>query len=388
MFRILHLSDIHFGRTYKDPTILACKIASAVCHKLKGSPINCIVVTGDVFDGRRLNDEKSNAKLVDIAVSFFQRLRYEINEIQGEISLDDQDVIIVPGNHDIIRESGKNTFSLFHAFLDKYQGDNNKGLPEFYVGAKGCSACPADWEPLFLKLYDRPHKVAIIGFNSAQFTQRPLEQDILKNIESQLTEEKCRAEKVDRVSVIQLLRSANLHRDDTHGFITTSQFNRIDNILNTWHKELSDYTPVVLFHHHFFLFPELTDQVGMDNIISNHSDVLQELMLRKIDIVLHGHKHFALERPLMLNNYLPDSKDNPEGPSKRETFSSVEVFSAGSVGARDISEHTFGVLDLFEETDEKKLIYHKFTYRNEHLEPITKTTVLRKGPSERLVEYE
>lgn len=388
MFRILHLSDIHLGRTYKDPEILACKIASAACHKLKGNEINCVVVTGDIFDGRRSNDEKSNNELVDVAIKFFNILLGQINQIQGKETLNRDKLIAVPGNHDIIRKSEGNIFSLFHSFLSKYHNLNNDTLPEFYAGLEGCRHIPENWEPLFLKLYDEPQKVAVIGFNSAQFTQKPLERETLKNIEQQLTEEKCRVANVDRVAVVHLLRSANLHRDDTHGFITTSQFNTIDRVLNERKKKLSDYTPVVLFHHHFFLFPELTDQVGMDNIISNHSDVLQELMLRKIDIVLHGHKHFALERPLMLNNYLPDSKDDLDVTSKRETFSSVEVFSAGSVGARDISEHTFGVLDLFDEQDERKLVYHKFTYRNEHLEPITKTTVLRKGPSERLIEYE
>ena len=48
MFRILHLSDIHIGKTYKDPENIACQIASDIDY-VGLSNINCIIVTGDIL---------------------------------------------------------------------------------------------------------------------------------------------------------------------------------------------------------------------------------------------------------------------------------------------------------------------------------------------------
>lgn len=61
MFRILHLSDIHIGKTYKEPQSLACKIASDI--DFNGlSNIRCIAVTGDIFDGQvKVTDSLINA---------------------------------------------------------------------------------------------------------------------------------------------------------------------------------------------------------------------------------------------------------------------------------------------------------------------------------------
>lgn len=67
MFRILHLSDIHIGRTYKNPENIACQIASDIDHNGL-SNINCIIVTGDIFDGQVAVSET----LINTAVCFFE----------------------------------------------------------------------------------------------------------------------------------------------------------------------------------------------------------------------------------------------------------------------------------------------------------------------------
>lgn len=88
MFRILHLSDIHIGKTYKDPESIACKIASDI--DFNGlSKIDCIVVTGDIFDGQADTDET----LLDSAVNFFEVLLTEINTNQEKEQLDKKDII-------------------------------------------------------------------------------------------------------------------------------------------------------------------------------------------------------------------------------------------------------------------------------------------------------
>ena len=99
MFRILHLSDIHIGRTYKEPDSIACKITSDIANNgLSG--INCVVVTGDIFDGQA----RTQQSLIDIAVDFFETLLTEINSNQEKSQIGKDDIIFVPGNHDMIRD--------------------------------------------------------------------------------------------------------------------------------------------------------------------------------------------------------------------------------------------------------------------------------------------
>ena len=79
MFRVLHLSDIHIGATYKDSESIACKVASDIGYNgLSG--IKCIVVTGDIFEGRIKPDDL----LINEAVKFFEVLLKEINYNQND----------------------------------------------------------------------------------------------------------------------------------------------------------------------------------------------------------------------------------------------------------------------------------------------------------------
>lgn len=102
MLRILHLSDIHLGKTYKDPESMAFNIAADIDHNGL-SNIECIVVTGDIFDGQAQLGKDNLPELIHIAAGFFQTLLDEINSNQPETPLCREDVIFVPGNHDIIR---------------------------------------------------------------------------------------------------------------------------------------------------------------------------------------------------------------------------------------------------------------------------------------------
>ena len=71
MFRILHLSDIHIGKTYKESDSIACRIASDIAYNGLGG-IDCIAVTGDIFDGQVPVDKSEF--LINKAVNFFWRV--------------------------------------------------------------------------------------------------------------------------------------------------------------------------------------------------------------------------------------------------------------------------------------------------------------------------
>ena len=153
MFRILHLSDIHIGDTYKEPKEIACKIASDLAQHGLGK-IQCIVVTGDIFEGTVTYSDE----LVSLAVNFFEVLLREINYNQESLPIVKEDILFVPGNHDIIRiKEQSQRWDKYHSFLSKFYGT----IPKFYK---------AD-DYSFLKTYNM-HKIAFVGLNSCQIEQK------------------------------------------------------------------------------------------------------------------------------------------------------------------------------------------------------------------------
>lgn len=136
MLRILHLSDIHLGKTYKDPESMACNIAADIDHNGL-SNIECIVVTGDIFDGQAQLGKDNLPELIHIAAGFFQTLLDEINSNQPETPLCREDVIFVPGNHDIIRtDDVAKRWDKYRDFLKKFYGE----IPSWY-DLKNYSLC-------------------------------------------------------------------------------------------------------------------------------------------------------------------------------------------------------------------------------------------------------
>lgn len=79
----------------------------------------------------------------------------------------------------------------------------------------------------------------------------------------------------------------------------------------------------------------MAQQFGDSSLIRNCAQVIQHLRYMNVSVVLHGHKHFALERPVIMDDYY-ESANNI-----------IDVFAGGSVGTDRKEEHTFGVLDLY-----------------------------------------
>lgn len=352
MFRILHLSDIHIGKTYKEPDSIACKIASDIDYNGL-SAIDCIIVTGDIFDGQ----VKVNDLLINTAVDFFDTLLNEINSNQEKSQIGKEDVIFVPGNHDLIRvEDIQKRWSKYHEFLKKFYGD----IPPYYF-EKNYS---------LLKEY-KEHKIVFIGFNSCEIEKRNLFDDkYISKFEKYIDESALNKIGIDKTKVVEVMRSEIASEYDDYGYIPLSQITPIERKI----KKLDDYIVVALFHHHFYLFPEVAHQFGDSSLIRNYAEVIQHLRYMNVSIVLHGHKHFALERPFIMDDYY-ESADNI-----------IDVFAGGSVGTDRKEEHTFGVLDLYEKKDDIKLKHNKFVYNGENLEPIIKKQVPPQKLSGRVVK--
>lgn len=352
MFRILHLSDIHIGKTYKKPEDIACQIASDIDY-VGLSNINCIIVTGDIFDGQIAVTDS----LIDSAVNFFEVLLDEINSNQNKEQISKYDVIFVPGNHDLIRgDNIHERWSKYHDFLEKFYGT----LPSFYN--------PKDYS-LFKEYND--YKIAFVGFNSCEIEKRNMfDEEYISKFEKYIDQNKLNEYGIDKTKVIEVLSSGAATEYDDYGYIPLSQITPIERKV----KGLDNYNVIALFHHHFYLFPEVAQQFGDSSLIRNYTQIIQHLRYMNVSVVLHGHKHFALERPFIMDDYY-ESSDNI-----------IDVFAGGSVGTDRKEEHTFGVLDLYEKKNDIKLKHNKFVYNGENLEPIIKKQVPPQKLSGRVVK--
>ena len=341
MFRILHLSDIHIGKTYKDSYDIADKIAFDIDDNGL-SNIDCIAVTGDIFDGQ----VETTDLLIDKAVRFFEILLKEINNNQAQKQISKNDIIFVPGNHDLIRGDDTSTrWKKYHSFLKKFYGI----IPSYY-STENYS---------FFKEY-KEQKIAFIGFNSCEIEKKKLfDEEYVSKFEKYIDENALKEKGIDKEEIIKVMQSEVTSEYDDYGYISLTQISPIRQKI----KKLDDYTIVAMFHHHFYLFPEISQRFGDSSLIRNYTDVIQQLRCMNVSVVLHGHKHFALERPFITDSYY-ESSDNI-----------IDVFAGGSVGKKGKEEHTFGILDLCGKTDDIKLRHNKFTYKEEKLEPIERKQV-------------
>lgn len=346
MFRILHLSDVHIGNTHCNSQDIAHKISSDLEHS-RMLPIECVVVTGDIFEGGLLNKSPDKAlSLISEAVLFFITILNQLNVFQeGRHVLTIEDFIFVPGNHDICRtDNDEDRYKNFYMFLNKFYD----AIPAWYNKDNRT----------VLKVYPNA-KLYFAGFNSCEFEKSiRTNKDVIKKIKK-INEEKLRLKGIDKKTLISILEEEAATDYEDYGYISLSQINSIKAKV----RDFSDYNAIALFHHHFYLFPEISEKYGDTSLIKNHAVILPQLKQLNIRTVLHGHKHFDLERPIITDDYY-DSTD-----------SIIDVFSGGSVGTNEVPRHTFNVIDIYGAKEDIKLSQSKFVYNGETLAPIVRKLI-------------
>ena len=107
------------------------------------------------------------------------------------------------------------------------------------------------------------------------------------------------------------------------------------------------------------MFPEVYSKYGDSSLIRNYTNIIQQLQQAGVNTVLHGHKHFDLERPLITDSYYENAKNI------------INIIAGGSVGTNRVAKHTFNVIDFYDKDSEIELLQRKFVYNNDQLEPIT-----------------
>lgn len=333
LFRVLHLSDIHIGNTYANPQDIAYRIISSIEDE-KLSNIQCVIVTGDIFEGRL----GFSSSLVSEAVNFFNVL-YE--ELQNTTSLKKEDFLFVPGNHDIVRaEEVSIRWGKYKSFLENFYGT----IPEFYS--------LQDFS--LLKVYHES-RIAFVGFNSVALKAEPNIDPLLYSRLAKVDESQYSSAGIDKANMLKFLDSQAQNKEYVDfGEINPSQ-------LLARKRELmpfDDYNIVAFFHHHFYLFPEVYNKYGDSSLIRNYTSIIQQMQQFRVQTVLHGHKHFDLERPLITDSYY----DNPS--------SVINIIAGGSVGTDRLQRHTFNVVDFFDRDSNIQLVQRKFIYNNDQLEPV------------------
>ena len=331
-FRVLHLSDIHIGDTYMSSKDIAYRIISDIENENLNN-IQCVVVSGDIFEGKH----GMNEHIIEEAVSFFNVV---FEQLKNTCKIDKSDFLFVPGNHDIIRTADKDErWVKYRAFLNGFYDT----IPEFYD--------KDDFS--LLKVYP-DDKIVFAGFNSCGLEEVSINGDALKKLREISSEklEQFNISQKDLLSLIADQSHAKTFAD--YGEIPTEQILKMNRNL----KKYSDFNIIAVFHHHFYLFPEVHKKHGDSSLIRNYTNVIQQMQQAGIKTVLHGHKHFDLERPLITDLYYENANNV------------INVIAGGSVGTNRTVKHTFNIIDFFDKENNSKIIQRKFTYNDDQLEPV------------------
>lgn len=333
IFRILHLSDIHIGDTYMQSKDLAYRIISDIeSENIDG--IQSVIVTGDIFEGCcGLSDI-----IVSEAVEFFNII---FEELKASTHIEKTDFLFVPGNHDIMREEDiSRRWRKYSAFLNDFYGS----IPNFYDSD--------DFS--LLKTYD-DSRIAFVGFNSCELKEESLiDEKLLKDI-NKINDSQFNEFGIDKENLLSFMDSQTKAKTFVDvGEIKPKQILRVKRELNKY----DDYNIVAFFHHHFYLFPEVYSKYGDSSLIRNYTNIIQQLQQARVKTVLHGHKHFDLERPLITDSYYENTKNV------------INIIAGGSVGTKRVAKHTFNIIDFYDKDSDLELVQRKFVYNNDQLEPI------------------
>ena len=348
---ILHLSDLHIGNfKYDDPETLAINIKIVLEDQNKG--VDLIVFTGDIFDGRSTERKKD----LNAAVKFFEDVILHINESRlSDVPLTKDDIIFVPGNHDLVR-SDTNKFEKYDEFLKS-----------FYPIGQSAKTIIIDEYNL---IYDFPEKkIAILGFNSCKIKTETIKENDLKWI-NKLDLSTFGGQEAAIRATIKADREKEVKWDD-FGYIEPKELNDVFTTFKNQIKDFSDYNLIALFHHHFYPFPEVINGKPDASFIRNYTDVMNHFQRNGVRLVLHGHKHLSIQRAVTDHKYF----ENPD--------SIIYVLSAGSVGAADVSNPSFQWVRFFDKYHNRLAEGEKYDYKDQQLETVKKFIIPPLGAEEK-----
>jgi 3',5'-cyclic AMP phosphodiesterase CpdA/prenyltransferase beta subunit len=276
-FRILHISDLHFGLYQKKRSEpLDSKHILTDLKKISKENIDAMIISGDITSNIKDGKRKIRHEIeFEEASSFIKGL------IEG-LKIPRQNVIIVPGNHDMDWEEAPYYIDEVHKSDVNYRN--------FYT--KLFLKEPNEY--LSMTFFDKNSNVGIMGLNSCLL---------------------CREKEKSWA-----------------GYVGDSQFNFTLKELTTKGCSSESFRIAVL-HHHLVPVAYVEDVPAENKHLSLTLDaegILKKSLQNRFDLVLHGHQHqpfCAIESRIYRGDKLLLEKDKLSGNE------SIIIIGAGSVGA-------------------------------------------------------
>ncbi|HEX2944755.1 MAG TPA: metallophosphoesterase [Clostridia bacterium] len=245
---ILHISDIHMGEFYafKNCSVKIEKLFENLMLEIQ--PVDLMIVSGDISSTGVKTD------FID-AMKFFEKIK----SISG---LDHDHFVIVPGNHDFIRECDtQNCFNNYISFINNFQQGGESKVFKYFPNEMSIGKYSLDsmteyknniGDKLFsLTTYD-DIKTLVIGMNSIS---------------------------TDKESY-------------RYGIISENQLINVQKALDKLLPYYNDYFKIAAFHHNIFEVPCLLDEKWKPALI-NQGMVLKSLFRNNVRVIFHGHSHYA-----------------------------------------------------------------------------------------------
>jgi len=344
---ILHLTDIHIGYNFVYDKVgdLAIRIVNEI--ERAGKKADLVLASGDIFDGRAVKEINEDT-VISKAMEFFEKLLERLKRLDN--SLKKEDFVFLMGNHDLKRDDLTDQFSVFRKFLLKFYGDESIVYGMYNKKHLYC-----------LKKFEKP-KVILMGLNSSKieketYTEKDLEW--LKKIEFDSiagVSEKTKEKIIEKITEAKKADSEEKWYD--YGYIELDQITDAIDELKEKVDSLEQYNIVVSFHHHIHPFPELYGKTGDITLIKNFEQVIERLQTLNVRLVLHGHKHVPLIRPIANDKYLND----PD--------SMIYVTAGGNIGSKNLPDRYFQMVEVFGKEDKSKIAkIMRFQFRQEKAEP-------------------
>lgn len=325
----LHISDLHIGEMNNAGVE---GFYTQICTDIKNNQqkIDYVIFSGDIIYG--LHDNKD--ALLPEAIKFFKKMleRINITSICNK-TFTEENFIFVPGNHDVLRHE-TDIYSFYKKFLEGFYG--NALYQKLY-----------NQEYLYTLRVDKEKKIAIVGLNSCAIKKTISERD-KKWIEKLSLKTKGVTSATE--NKIKELLIASKEEVDDYGEICIEQLNNAFDELSNEIGNLSEYRIVTTFHHHIYPFPEVYSKYGDSSMIRNFAVVIESFLSRNVSIILHGHKHISISRPITNNKFYMDTKKM------------IHVFSAGSIGS-DRGSKSYQVVEIHSINDTIDVQSTKYSYQ-------------------------
>ena len=362
--KVLHLTDIHIGSNefiYENISHMALRIGDE--FENLDEKIELVLVTGDIFSGEA-NFDSDEDKIINEACSFFETLLNRLI-INSNSDLCKNDFLFIPGNHDINRKAldERGLFDIYRKFLLRFYGDDRK-VYELY-----------DKEYLYRIRVFKDKQIVIAGLNSCMFEKYvPKSKDFewindidLRSINN--LDEISLKEVKERISESHNKKLSEIYYD--YGYIKPEQFTRFKDELKNKVKNISSYSTIVAFHHHFYMFPELYNRNGDSSLLKNFESINLQLSKLNTKIIIHGHKHLQQITPILTDEYLqkPDSL--------------MYAISGGNIGNKNQWNGTFQLIEVFNHNLQSKIArILPFEYVGEKLKNLNSIILPPQSPEE------